>query len=403
MNIIFIAYADLRGPGVIHTYHFASEIANMGHNVLFLMPGDMWTVDLVDRKPNFDVQKLSFGELFLSLPQVRMITDFKPDIVHIWTPRNIPARAGMEIKMRTGARLIIHYEDDEDYVYDYEFPKDRSFRLRYTFKTLRMLRPGEPWDNLWSWKNPLIYWIANRAASCFTALAPAIRDKFAKKWHKKAHLLYPGVDLKRFHPDVKPARVRERFGIPHKKLIVYSGAIARYHDFDLLLEALAKVAESDKDFCLLQVGSIEGLEEKTEALIEKLGIRANVVLGGRVHHKDIPGILAAGDVLVHPARNNDFNRYRLPSKIPEYLAMGKALVIPNVGIGSEFKDRVEVLKTYSDDPGELADRIRKLLNDRELRATLGKNARACAEKMFDLKKNAQELNRIYQETVGGRQ
>ena len=82
-------------------------------------------------------------------------------------------------------------------------------------------------------------------------------------------------------------------------------------------------------------------------------------------------------------------------------AVGKA-VISNVGIGSEFVDRVEVLKTYTEDPGELADRILELLNNDDLRFKMGRNARKKAEKLFNLRNNAHRLFGIYKKTLSGR-
>ena len=401
MNIIFVPYDDLSGPGVIHAYHFAWEIASMGNKVFFVMPGKIETLSAMERKPIFDVAKIIFDGPTLAIPLAGRIMDFRPDIIHAWTPRNIPARVALEARVRTGARIIVHHEDDEDFIYDCEFPKSRAFRLRYALKTLSLPGPAEPFPNLWAWRNPLITRLANSAATAFTALAPAIKKKLNGRWGKKTHLLYPGVDLERFTPRVRPAPLRERFGLSDKKLIIYSGSIGHYHDFDILLDAVAKVLKTDSRVCLLQIGRFAGTEAAVEDRIAKLGIRRHVILAGMMDHKDIPSYLAAGDILVHPGRNNDFNRYRLPSKIPEYLAMGKPSIITNAGIGAEFKDRVEVLKTYTDDPGELAERIVEMFRDESLRATLCANARSAAERMFNLRRNAERLQAIYEDTLRG--
>ncbi|HOE26698.1 MAG TPA: glycosyltransferase [bacterium] len=402
MNVVFVAYEDLRGAGVIHAYNFACEIARMGDRVLFLMPGLRESVGVMDRAPGFEIGILRFDHAIL-VPSLRArIAAFSPDIVHVWTPRNIPARAALEIRLRTGARIVIHYEDDEEFVYNQQFPPDPLFRARYTIKTLGFPRPGEPHPHLWFWKNPLISALANRAAASFTALSPALRDSLAARWSKRIDVLYPGVDLDKFHPGAAPAPVRERFGLSGRKLVVYSGSVALYHDFDILLRAIAIVVRKDPSVCLLQFGRFAWTEERTQALINELGIRDHVVLGGEVPHREIPAHLAAADVLVHPARFNDFNTYRLPSKIPEYLAMGKPAVISQAGIGAEFRDRVEVLKTRTEDPAELAGKITELLGDEALRDALGKGARLAAERLFNLEANALQLRGIYRSVCPGK-
>jgi len=395
LRIAYTGYDDLGGPGIIHAYHFACEMVERGHQVLFLIPGKMESIGLMGRSPPFRIEKLFFDGPFLEPRLAGEITAFHPDIVHAWTARNIPARTALEIKARTGARIIVHHEDDEDVLYRHEFPSRRLLRLRYFFKTLFLSKVGEPFPNLWNWKQPLISWCAGRAARCFTALSPALCRRLASKWRKKIFLIYPGVDLERFRPGVPPAPLRERFGLAGRRIIMYPGVVKPYHDFDILLKAMRRLVETDREVCLLQVGRLIDTDEMIASLIRDLDLGGRVILGGRVGHGEIPGCLAVADILVHPSRDNDFNRYRLPSKIPEYLAMGKPAVISHVGIGAEFRDRIEVLKTYTDDPGELADRLRELLRDGALRSALGLNARACAERMFDLKRNADELERVY--------
>ncbi|MDD5556445.1 MAG: glycosyltransferase family 4 protein [bacterium] len=401
MKIVYVTYDDFNGAGVIHAYQFACEMAGMGHDVLFLMLGDPETIGLMERRPPFEVDPILFEGPLLATGLRRKVAAFRPDIIHAWTPRSIPARAALELKLRTGARLIVHYEDDEDSIYRHEFPGSPSLRLRYALKILTqpVYDPDEPLSNLWYWKHPLISWLANNLANRFTALSPALRDMLVRKWGKGTHLIYPGVDLGRFRPGAAPLPVSERFGIRGGKLIIYSGAIGRIHDFDILLNAMTLLVKAGERVCLLQLGRQEWRGTGVESLIASLGLRDNVILGGAVPHKDIPGYLAAADILVHPSRDNSFNRYRLPSKIPEYLAMGKPTVLSHTGIGEMFQDRSEVLKTYSDDPSELAERIRELLADGSLRALLGANARACAERMFNLKRNAALLRDIYEDSA----
>ncbi len=82
--------------------------------------------------------------------------------------------------------------------------------------------------------------------------------------------------------------------------------------------------------------------------------------------------------------------------------MGKPAVISQAGIGAGFRDRVEVLKTRTEDPAELAGKITELLGDEALRDALGKGARLAAERLFNLEANALQLRGIYRSVCPGK-
>ena len=60
---------------------------------------------------------------------------------------------------------------------------------------------------------------------------------------------------------------------------------------------------------------------------------------GAVGWREIPGYLALADAFVQPGAADDFNRYRLPSKLPEFLAMGRPVVLPDCNIGHDLDAR----------------------------------------------------------------
>ena len=62
---------------------------------------------------------------------------------------------------------------------------------------------------------------------------------------------------------------------------------------------------------------------------------------GAVGWREIPGYLALADAFVQPGGPDDFNRYRLPSKLPEFLAMGRPVMLPHCNIGHDLDARRE--------------------------------------------------------------
>lgn len=393
MHIVMVGYMDLTGPGVIHLYHFANELERRGHKVLVLLDGDTDTIELMEEPPLCQVAQAKFNPQGLEPAFVRKIKDFDPDLVHIWTPRNVTGRVGLAIKYHTDAKLIIHYEDDEDFLQDFH-QADALGNLDYFVQTLE-----DP--HCFIWQHPVVSFLANHFADAFTAICPPYIPRLERQWGKKAFLLYPGVDLARFHPDTDAAQLRRKLDLEGQEVIVYSGSISAFHQFDLVLQAFALVADRRPRAKLIHAGPIY-IEEEVKTQVRRLGLADRVHFMGAIPHKDIHRYLALGDALVQCGEPNTFNEFRLPAKLPEYLAMGKPVITFSAGIGRQLADGKEVLKTYTGTSDELATRIEQVLQDPKLQKRLGAGARRKAETLFNWQDNTTNLVNVYKTVLDNR-
>lgn len=388
-----VSYMDFSGPGSTHMYHFAGELSSMGHDLFLTVYGDPQSVELMHKAPEFPVRKVEFDDLFMKRSLVRELSEFRPQIVHLWTPRNVPSRVGLELKYRFGTRIVIHYEDDEDYLVRY-YGEGHFETFEDMLKDLR--DPGN-----WPWKVPVFSTLANRYADCFTAICPAFIERLKRQWGKEAHLLYPGVDTDRFSPDAEPTKSSLPFETEGRRLLLYSGSIGAVHEFPQLLQTVHILKKKRPEVLLLHIGR-NLIRDETDRLIRELDLQNNVIFLGPVEHRKIHAYLALGEILLQSGRPGEFNRYRLPSKLPEYLAMGKPVVCFHEGIGREFADRKHVLKTYTSDPEEMAEKIEELLDDATLRKTLSENSRAKAVELFNWRRNAGVLAKVYRDVLDGK-
>jgi glycosyltransferase involved in cell wall biosynthesis len=124
-----------------------------------------------------------------------------------------------------------------------------------------------------------------------------------------------------------------------------------------------------------------------------------VIFTGAVRHDRVPPLLDACDILVAPhiplADGSDF--FGSPTKIFEYLAMGKAIVASRLGqIGEVLVDQETALLVEPGNVAELAAAMRKLVDSESLRMRLGANARAVAERKHTWQQNAQRVLDAYQ-------
>jgi len=190
-----------------------------------------------------------------------------------------------------------------------------------------------------------------------------------------------GVEPARFSPEINGERIRRAWGLSGKKVVGFIGTFGHWHGSEILVEAARHLFEksphSNSNLRFLLVG--DGVKmAATKNLINKYGLGRQIVLTGLVPQKDAPEFLAACDVLAAPhVPNPDGTRFfGSPTKLFEYMAMGKGIVASNLEqIGEVLRHNETGWLVKPGDAKELADGIEILLQDAALRRRLGEAAR----------------------------
>jgi len=203
-----------------------------------------------------------------------------------------------------------------------------------------------------------------------------------------------GVDVERFRPGVGGAEARRELGIQDDEVVAgFVGTFGPWHGVEKLAEAM-KLIPSGR-FLLVGSGSLQvEVQKRLEA--EVAGGR--VIFTGAVGHERVPGLLDACDILVAPhvplADGSEF--FGSPTKIFEYMAMGKGIVASRLGqIGEVLVDGETALLVEPGNVDELRTAIVRLIDDKERRHALGVKARATAEREHTWTHNAQRVLDAY--------
>jgi 2-polyprenyl-3-methyl-5-hydroxy-6-metoxy-1,4-benzoquinol methylase len=105
------------------------------------------------------------------------------------------------------------------------------------------------------------------------------------------------------------------------------------------------------------------------------------------------------DVLVQPGRPGPWNDCRFPSKLPEFLATGRPVILPNANIGRYLRNEEECILLDNGDALEIAAAIDRLLADPELRERVGRGGHAFATANFSWRRSAQRLRLFYEHSL----
>jgi glycosyltransferase involved in cell wall biosynthesis len=180
-----------------------------------------------------------------------------------------------------------------------------------------------------------------------------------------------------FDPQLYAPRPRDeaRHGLGldlHAPLVVYAGLTFRYRRLDLLLDAVAQARREGTDLRAVLVGGREQEIAELREQAARLGITAFVTFAGPQPQERVPPFLAAADILAVPDTVTDVTAS--PLKLFEYMAMGRAVVCPDLPALREITGGDGALHLPRGDQHALAQALARLAANPELRDTIGKRA-----------------------------
>jgi glycosyltransferase involved in cell wall biosynthesis len=203
-----------------------------------------------------------------------------------------------------------------------------------------------------------------------------------------------GVDVERFRPDVGGVEARRELGIEDDEVVAgFVGTFGPWHGVEKLAAAIKSMpADLRVRFLLVGSGSLHAEVEK------QLENERRVIFTGAVGHDRVPKLLDACDILVAPhvplADGSEF--FGSPTKIFEYMAMGKGIVASRLGqIGEVLVDEETALLVEPGNVDELRSAMMKVIESQTLRVSLGAKAREVAEREHTWAHNARRVLEAY--------
>ncbi|QBL09607.1 glycosyltransferase [Rheinheimera sp. D18] len=187
--------------------------------------------------------------------------------------------------------------------------------------------------------------------------------------------------------DCGAKKLRQQLNIDDKVVLGYVGAFVHWHGIDWFVDLMVERIKDYPQLVLLLVGdgvSFEPIKQR----IEQAGVTSQIILTGRVDHKEIATYIGAMDYGILP----DSNDYGSPMKLFEFMAMAKGMVVPDF---SPVAEVVEDNKTGwlfpANDRQACIARTLALVSDKQQQHQVGKNARTFIEQHRQWTHNAEQL------------
>lgn len=381
MNILFVLYGDLSSNSANPLALYAREFSAQGHCCAVAIPNNL---ESVREHSNPAFRPVLYDDA-LNDPTA-IFSDGRPaDVVHAWTPRENVRRFVTSYMAKRPTPLLVYLEDHELWIAYRALGLEESTLVQQTDQNISERVPN-------ALSHPFRY-------DSFIGLADAvavIQDKLeieVPPW-VYCETVMPGVDLEFFSPRPANPILRKQYGVAeNERVIVYPGGLNEFTrpSIETLCRAVGLINRQGYPCKLLRTGPfaldfIDQLPPEAAAAINDLGV---------LPRNELPDLLALADVFVQPGKIEPFEDLRLPGKLPELLAMGRPVVMPDVNIAHLFRDGVDAVLTRTGTAEEIATKCISLFCDPQQADRIGQAGRQFAEKYFDVKSQTRRMANVY--------
>ena len=264
-----------------------------------------------------------------------------------------------------------------------EFNSSDVWKLRYWSSNNNLLR--KIYRSII--KLPLASFIENyniNYASYIVVVSQVLSDFLVGKGvdSKKIIVMPNGVDEKKYQPNIDCTEIKKRYDLKNKVVVGFIGTFGVWHGVENIVIAYGELLKRFPKYItntnLLLIGDgIKMIEVKKQ--IDEYSLIKNVILTGIVPQSDGAKHLAACDILVNSTIENPDGSvfFGSPTKLFEYMAMGKGIICSDMAQMSDVLDHKRT--AYMVQPGnkeELILGLKALIDNQYMREELGRNARA---------------------------
>jgi glycosyltransferase involved in cell wall biosynthesis len=290
--------------------------------------------------PEYELQKLSFPPILQMLDYIQR-EKFTEIIV------STPGPVGL-----TGLLAANMLNLQTSGIYHTDFPQ-----------YIRILTDDSFWESVaWNY----MHWFYGQLDTVFVN-----SEEYRQSWINrgldpgKLKIFPRGLDTNLFNPSRRDPATWERLGFQGDGVrLLYVGRISREKDLDILAAAYRQLRESGLPATLFFVGDGPYSSTLAEALPEAkfLGYRRG---------EELATIYASADIFVFPSTTDTFGNV-----VIEAQASGLPVIISDLGGPKELVEHgVDGLITKALDTTKFAEAIRSLVENRELRTQMSRNAR----------------------------
>lgn len=380
LNIFFVLYGSFASNSALHVAALANELALTGHRCAVAVPHDIETLGH-HTTPAFR------GILFADAEKGVSFADGRgPDILHAWTTRENVRQLTESLRARHGCRVVVHLEDNEQQILSLALGVDGSALEKIPAAELARRVPADL-------AHPHRSRALLESADAVTVITERLREFVPAGL--PCLQLWPAADERFFFSQPRPDLFRVILDrTPGEAVLFYHGNVhaANAAEVRELYLAVWQLNQTGCPVTLLRTGldTVDFLGPLAAEIAPHV-----ISLGQILRHRHLPPLMALADFFVQPGKADAFNDYRFPSKLPEFFALGRPVILPRTNLGSLVRHGVDAYVLANADADGIANAVRELRANPVLALTLARGAAAFAAEHFSWRRSAEALAKLY--------
>jgi glycosyltransferase involved in cell wall biosynthesis len=369
MNILLISpaiYPCAIGGVEVFNYNFSKELADRGNNVYIL-------------------------------------TTCKYD----WTNKNISlVKLGKKILLHATLSIcfhiflkIIEFRKEIDVIH---VPYTSNSPLAYPMVLAKKLFGIPPYvivihgGGMYPWKPKIIHKLFFQYADAVIAISEIIRTEYEKRCCRRIEVIPPLIPFRESKNSKEKLRVK--YGFDGKDtILLFLGTIKKIKGCDILLDAFFSLGEEyleKNNLKLLYVGDGPMKPILTKRVYEK-GFNKYVKFFGSIQYESIPDMYKIADIYVVPSLFEG-----TPIALLEALFNGLPIIGTDTnGINNIICNERSGLLFKKEDIGDLKEKIRNLVEDKELRIQLGNSGKKDYFKTYNFNDAVSKHIKLYRNII----
>ena len=380
LNVLFILPGSFSANSALHVAALADELAAAGHACAVAVSHDLATLAHHEH-PAFRGLLHAEAEAGVAFPDGR-----GPDVLHAWTTRENVRVLAEKLRARHGCRVIVHLEDNEQQLLAHALHCDLAALGKMSDTELDRLVPGDL-------SHPHRSRAFLAAADGVTVIADRLREFVPAG--RPCQTLWPAADARYFFPRPRPDDFRRMLDLaPNETVLFYHGNVhaANAAEVRELYAAVLLLNRTGHSVTLVRTG-LDRLDFLGPLAAE---VTPHVLaLGQILHHRHLPSLMALADIFVQPGEPDPFNDYRFPSKLPEFFALGRPVILPRTNLGTQLRPGIDAYVLDKADAASIAAAVIALRADPALCARLSAGAVEFAAAHFSWRRTAETLAKFY--------
>lgn len=360
------------------------QLVNHGHRVKVLTSGHRHSseVDIIRTSPRLILATLK------NIPYLlKLLKEFKPDIVHLHQPTFPAAFLVRLVKPSVPVVTTVHASPIREWQETHPVnvtglvvsPTLKEYFTKYIFAPIHLIND-----------------FLNTQLAHVVTVVSSQNKKDLVQWlriaENKIHFIPNGVDPKRFSPHVKSI-LPQGITLPlSSKIIMYLGVFRTLKRIPLLIDAFKKIHQKFPQTRLVLVGGHQKAQSLLKPLITRKGLEDKIYFVGQINPEEVPRFLALADIFVNPSAQEG-----MPLAVLEAMAMEKIVIVSSVGGHLDIiKNGKNGFLFPKDNVATLVNLLIRTLSNENLGFKIGTSARKTILANHTLTKVTNRYEKIYQ-------